>query len=530
MPFCNDFARSVIVLLERVMLKAIGYKALIERFRLDVLTPTVASYLLERGERRTKLDDGMREEYYPPRYDPGKEWTAQLLFALKHEGVNLEVLAALFGTASETEFTAWVASAPTSRYARVAWFLFEWLTGRKLSLPDLKQGNYVAILDPDQYHAFIKDKGAVTVRRQRVLNNLPGTPAYCPLVRRSKVLEAFIAQRLDQQARRRLAHFPEEVIRRAAQYLFLKETKSSYAIEHLEPDQRRTARFVELLRHAGRTDCFTEAGLVALQKQIVDERYAAGGFRDFQNFVGQSLGPGRELVHYVPPRPHDLRSLMQGWMTCCPRMLDSGTHPVVAATVAGFGFVFLHPFEDGNGRLHRFMLHHVLATTGFTPEGVLFPVSVLMLKQLPRYDTALESWSRPLLQHVEHKFNSTGEIRVLNETAAFYRYPDMTWLTEQMFAFIRDTLETEFAAELDYLAVFDEARRHMRDVVDMPDARLDSFIRLCLQGGGRLSKGKRGRFNELKDSEVARLEKLVARAMKRHAGTHSEAEFRQETA
>lgn len=496
-------------------LKPIGYMALVERFGLEVLTPALSSYLLERGRRRTRVEEARCEEFYPPRDDPGSEWTDHLWFALKHEGVNLEVLAALFRNAPEQELTAWVAAAPISRYTRIAWFLYEWLTRRRLSLPDLTQGNYAPVLDPRRCHALPAERGAVRVRRQRVLNNLPGTPDYCPLVRRSAALELQIEARLDDQTRERLSRYPEAVIHRAAQYLYLKETRSSYALERIEPDQRRTARFVELLRQAGRMDCFTEAGLVSLQRQIVDERYAAAGFRDFQNYVGQNLGPGRELVHYVPPKPEDLPALMEGWMASCRRLLAGGVHPVVAATVAGFGFVFLHPFEDGNGRLHRLLIHHVLAAAGFTPEGVLFPVSALMLKQLPRYDAALESYSRPLLQQVEHCFAKEGKLRVRNETGCYYRFPDLTWLVEQVFGFIRDTIEVEFTAELEYLAAFDEARRLMQGVVDMPDRRLDLFIRLCLQGKGRLARGKRSQFRELSDKEISALEKVVAQAMRR---------------
>ena len=496
-------------------MKPIGYMALVERFGLEVLTPAWSSYLLERGRRRTKVEGARGEEFYPPRDDPGSEWTDHLSFALKHEGVNLEVLAALYQHVPEQEFAAWVVAAPTSRYTRIAWFLYEWLTQRRLSLPDLTQGNYAPVLDPGRYHALPAERGAVRVRRQRVLNNLPGTPDYCPLVRRSAALESLIETRLDDQTRERLSRYSEAVIHRAAQYLYLKETRSSYALEQIEPDQRRTARFIELLRQAGRIECFTEAGLVSLQGQIVDERYAAAGFRGFQNYVGQNLGPARELVHYVPPRPEDLPALMEGWMTSCRRLQAGRVHPVVAATVAGFGFVFLHPFEDGNGRLHRLLIHQVLAAAGFTPEGVLFPVSALMLKQLPRYDAALESYSRPLLQHVEHFFTKKGELQVKNETGCFYRFPDLTWLAEQVFGFIRDTIELEFTAELDYLAAFDEARQLMQGVVDMPDRRLDLFIRLCLQGKGRLAQGKRSQFRELSDEEISALEKIVAQAIRR---------------
>lgn len=402
---------------------------------------------------------------------------------------------------------------PTGRYARLAWFLFEWLTGQILPLPDLDQGNCILVVDPGQYLSVSAPAETRRVRRQRVLDNLPGTPAYCPLVRRTAALDACIAERLDERVRRVLGRYPAEIVARAAQYLFIKETKSSYQIERLEPDQRRTARFVELLRQAGNVACATEEELTALQRLIVDPRYAAAGFRDSQNYVGHSLGPGRELVHYVPPKPEDVASLMPGWQACSARLATGNTHPVVAAAVLGFGFVFIHPFEDGNGRLHRFLIHHALAVRGFTPEGVIFPISAVMLRDRARYDAALEWYSREVMQHVEYKMSEADELTVLNETALHYRYPDLTHVTEELFAFVRDTVEREFTTELEYLVVFDLARQMLADVVDMPDGRLDLFIRLVLQGNGRLSRKKRSGFLELTDDEVARMESVIRSAV-----------------
>ena len=48
--------------------------------------------------------------------------------------------------------------------------------------------------------------------------------------------------------------------------------------------------------------------------------------------------------------------------------------PVIASAFLAFGFVYIHPYEDGNGRLHRYLIHHVLATRGFNPPEVMFPV------------------------------------------------------------------------------------------------------------------------------------------------------------
>lgn len=56
---------------------------------------------------------------------------------------------------------------------------------------------------------------------------------------------------------------------------------------------------------------------------------------------------------------------MTDWMALTARMLTDNIEPVVAAAVAAFSFVFIHPFEDSNGRIHRFIVHHVLSKTGF---------------------------------------------------------------------------------------------------------------------------------------------------------------------
>ena len=62
-----------------------------------------------------------------------------------------------------------------------------------------------------------------------------------------------------------------------------------------------------------------------------------------------------------------------------------------------FGFVYIHPFEDGNGRIHRYLMHHVLARRGFNPSGIHFPVSAAILDKIDAYRDVLESYSGWLL-------------------------------------------------------------------------------------------------------------------------------------
>ena len=173
----------------------------------------------------------------------------------------------------------------------------------------------------------------------------------------------------------------------------------------------------------------------------------------------------------------------------------------------------MHPFEDGNGRIHRFLIHNILARRGFTPEGVMFPISASMLKNPADYDASLEAFSRPLMPLVEYTLDEDGRMTVHNETAVWYRYLDMTPQAEALFRFIEQTIDTELAGELAFIANYDNTKKVVQEIVDMPDRQIDLFIRFCLQNNGRLSARKRtSHFDFLSDEEIALMEQAVQSA------------------
>lgn len=49
-----------------------------------------------------------------------------------------------------------------------------------------------------------------------------------------------------------------------------------------------------------------------------------------------------------------------------------------------------HPFLDGNGRIHRFLIHDLLTRDSLTEQGLIIPVSAHMLNNMKDYDAALE--------------------------------------------------------------------------------------------------------------------------------------------
>jgi len=84
---------------------------------------------------------------------------------------------------------------------------------------------------------------------------------------------------------------------------------------------------------------------------------------------------------------------------------------------------------------------------------------------------------------------------------------------EALFWFIEHTINTELAAELSFLAAYDETKKAIQEIVDMPDRQIDLFIRFCVQNNGRLSARKRGsHFDFLSDEELAWMEQAVTAA------------------
>ena len=484
-----------------------GYAALIDAFALDVPPPVRLSAIGEK--HRVYRRDGW--QIYTPRHAPEPTVKGHLVFALKYEGLDLAVLRRLFLAAGPHPIETFVRARPTSAYARRLWFLHEWLLGRTLDLPDARNGSYAPAVDPDRQFAA----ESTLSLRHRVRDNMPGTPAFCPMVFRTERLEAFAARNMSERAREAAAAVPADVLSRAAAFLLLKDSRASYAIEGEQPPQDRIRRWARAIDEAGRKPIDLDE-LLRLQRIVIgDARFVRVGLRREGGFVGEhdreTLAP---LPDHVSARHEDLPSLIDGLIRfdrAAARSLD----PVVAAAVLAFGFVYVHPFEDGNGRLHRYLVHHALARRGFNPPGVAFPVSAVMLDRIEDYKRVLETGSARMLPHVRWEPTARNNVRVLNETADLYRYFDATPHAEFLYACVERTIEEDLPREADFLRRHDRFRMETTAVVDMPDRLLDLLFRFLDQNDGRLSKRARtGEFAELRPEEIAAVEAIYRRLFK----------------
>ena len=316
-----------------------GYAALIGAYDLRVPLPRNLSAI---GERHRFMEkDGWR--IYSPRYTPNASLEGHLTFALKHEGLDLAVLKSLFAATGPAPLTDLVKARPTGAYARRAWFLYEWLTGAQLELPNAGSGAYPLIVDPNQQYAV----PAQTSPRHRVKNNLPGTPAFCPLVFRTEALERFIATDLRARAQQAIAAVPRDLLARTAAFLLLKDSKSSFAIEGEHRPQDRIQRWARAIGQAGQRPLDHDE-LLRLQRIVIgDDRFVDLGLRTEGGFVGQHDRESRMPVpDHISARPDDLTRLVEG-LIAFDRESAQQLDPVVAASVLAFGFVYIHPLTTG---------------------------------------------------------------------------------------------------------------------------------------------------------------------------------------
>ena len=487
----------------------VGYKAISEKLGLHILPHYRESYIAKQGRGKTIIDNHHEIHIYPKSYALKNEndLLENLEFALKYDGINLEIIKAFFEKTEKSNIVKYIQTQPTGIYSRKIWYFYEFLMNDQLPLKDCQRIKHVDLVDSKTYFTSTPIKSP----RHAINDNLLGNNKFCPLVRRTEKIEHFIKSNLDNKVRTLLEKYDPHLIARACNYLYTKETMSSYQIEKEQPDKNRITRFIILLQQAHTIESLSKEKLIELQNVIVDPRFKNVDYRNNQNYVGENINPYFQKIHFISPKPEDIADLMQGLLDSLNRMLSAGIHPVIIATIISFGFVFIHPFEDGNGRIHRFLIHYILSKKGFTPKDLIFPVSSIMLKNMHDYDEILESFSKPLLSVLtEYDLTTDGSMRVKQESKSYYQYIDFTHMAEYLFSCIEEVVNNYIERELRFLVNYDKAKKTIQEVVDMPDNQIDLFIKFILQNNGVLSTNKRNRFfSLLTDEEIDHLTSII---------------------
>lgn len=482
---------------------ALGFQRLAQVHGIRTVQPLLSSSRLGAARRR-EVSEGHEVLTWPAQYQPADSFRGHFEFGLKYERLHFEFFSRLFAVLDPADVAAWVRDEPTGSYARRTGFLYEWFTGQRLDVPDTaKNVGYVDAIDS---RAYLTAQRADRVRRWRVNDNLPGPPAFCPLVYMGPQAErdwlydvAAGVQKLDDT-------YGTELLLRSAAWLTFKESRASFAIEHEADQDDKVRRFAAAIGElSGKLDDpMSPEHLLELQKAVLGPRALRLGIRRSPVFVGQSTFRA-QIVHYIAPAEDMVTGMLDAVRLCEQR--TRGAPTVARAAAVSFAFVYLHPLADGNGRVHRFLVNHLLAADGVVPPNIVVPVSATIAgsaRGRAQYDQVLEVVSKPFMRAYAdnyrfgpHRLCADGvetnfEFLRADDAHHVWRYLDLTPHAHYLSALLRQTVEHEMAEEALVLRQYGEARAAVKQWVEMPDPDADRVIRSLHQSGwvvsGKLSQ------------------------------------------
>ena len=362
-------------------------------------------------------------------------------------------------------------------------YLWELTNGQPLEGLPAAAGAYSPLFDPEKFVTGPSHRNA----RWRVDFNGLGSPSYCPTVRHTPEIQALLDKNILGSASQFIAGLDKTALDRAVQWADLSETQGSFVIENELPTSSKAEAFAALLARANAPERMTEDYLVALQNLAVSNPLdKAVQFRSGQNWLRNAL-PGALGVTYLPPEPSLMMSLMDEIMTLANNT-KSGIDPLILGSLVSFGFVFAHPFMDGNGRLARFLFHKLVCSHGVLPNGLVLPVSVAMKRHEERYLYVLQTFSKPA--RALWQVTAIDDVRVdavFKGDPEIYRYWDATDCVAFGLQMASEALERDLRDESVFLHRFDLVYKAVNDAVDMNNNDLVLLVRSCLQNEGKLS-------------------------------------------
>ncbi|MGF1565669.1 MAG: Fic family protein [Flavobacteriales bacterium] len=486
----------------------VGYAAVIHSLGLQMPMPSTIAVVVNSPGRRFEGGFNYFHTAYSPKDNADLDRITalynHLVFALKYEGVDLLFFKKLTACLSKEECVQLVSVEPTGQYSRRIWFLIEWLIGERLAIDDLTKKSYVEVIDTRLQYAV----AGVRSPRHKVINNLPGCVGFCPMIRKTAKLNAYVSADFADRASRLLNGFRKDVLQRAAAFLMLKDSKASFTIEGESAKGKRAALWGQAIAQAGKNDLSVDE-LCRLQNMVIENaRFMQMGIRKQGGFVGgHDRVTGEPIPDHISAKHEDIEALLQAFTETSQLLVSDSIDAGVAATKLAFGFVFIHPFVDGNGRIHRYLIHHVLAAKGFASKGVVFPVSAAILDAIDEYRKVLEAYSKPLLAFIDWMETPDHNVAVNNETIDFYRYIDLTLQAEFLYGCIEKTLNDIIPKEVGYLLAYDEFKGFVDGLIEMPDSTVALMVRFLEQNNGRFSKrALTNEFAALTLEEVTKVE------------------------
>lgn len=436
--------------------------------------------------------------------------------AIQYQGIRLAYLVPIFNKIGAARLTSFIKEKPQSVHRRCIWYLYEWLIGEELDIEN-SSANYAPLLDPQFY--YVSQEGKKNTRT-RIINNMLGNKDFCPMIRKvPKIVECENKDMMLLAQEKLKAIYPlmnPELLGRSVEYLYTKETKSSTEIEKESTPSAKMRKFYRVLKTSGSIP-LSKRRLLDIQNEIVRSEKKDDDYRSEEIYVGETrvtwLDGFEENIHFIGPKHEQVASMMNGLLEMHKfLLLDNSLPPMMHAALVSFGFVYIHPFSDGNGRIHRYLIHDVLKSRKqATDQDFIIPVSATILQRMKDYDRVLEVLSKPVMAIINYEMDEKRHSIVINNDINYmYRYPDLTEHVHFLYQMMEVSISKDLIQEVLYIVKFDAVKKAIEDHFDIPNKELNLLIQLALQNNGKIGKSKRNRFqNWIKEDELVQLERII---------------------
>jgi hypothetical protein len=480
-----------------------GFSAIEDKYKL-LPVQELSSCCRIGTKRATVINDNYRVETFLEAYAPEDTLRGHFEFGLKYDDLNLEWLSRLFSKLEHSWIVDWLNDTPTSLYARKTAFFYEWLSEKRLPVENTKVTGYESALDDSKYLTNLQGKRN---QRWKIVDNLPGTPAYCPLVRLTPELKDAANFDLQKELNCLDEKYGADLLMRSAAWLTFNESRATFTIEREADRTDDIKRFAATMAiHCGRIkDPLSDASLQTLQQDVLGARALRRGIRKSPVFVGTSARHDVTIVRYIAPHFSQIQAMLDGLRTFEKQTrYGSGQvdplRTIVRAGVIAYGFVYIHPLSDGNGRVHRLLVNDTLMRDGLVPIGIILPISSTIVKSSTMrgdYERVLDRFSAKQIHRYSTSYSFGKEVACedgvitdfkfndYEDAAHAWRFPDLTAHAHFMAKVIRSTVITNMTQEAEFLAKHDDAKQRLKKVFELPDRDADAIIRSLRQNNGR---------------------------------------------
>jgi Fic family protein len=152
---------------------------------------------------------------------------------------------------------------------------------------------------------------------------------------------------------------------------------------------------------AAETKGFGEREILAIHRRLLERaphNRTAGRLRSGQNWIGgNDYNPCG--ADFVPPPPEEVNRLLAD---LCRAMNDDTFSPLVQAALVHAQFETIHPFDDGNGRTGRALVHVIFRRRELAPR-FLPPISVVFAGAREKYIGGLTRFRGDgVIEWIEH--------------------------------------------------------------------------------------------------------------------------------